>query len=124
MNLPQSRSARVRRDAQVEHQPVQLTGYPVVDPNPAIQARYEEFRRHGNSHNFAEMMAFKQPPGSQSDTDFQRGFGTLANQIGDADGHYINEVTGTYRKLMGHNPNEQNIYLPTLAAFPAIRGRS
>lgn len=119
MNLPQSRSSRVRGDAGLSNNPpVQLRGIPIVDSDPAIQSRYEEFRRHGNSHNFSEMMAFKQPPGSQSDTDFQRGIGTLASQIGDPENIYLNEVTGTYRKLTGHNPGNREIYMPGLAQFP------
>ena len=36
-----------------------------VSDNPAIQRRYEQLRKRGLSHNMAEILAFKQAPGTR-----------------------------------------------------------
>lgn len=44
--------------------------YPIVSSDPDVQARYEESRRAGQSHAFAEICAFRAPPGLKTDTRF------------------------------------------------------
>ena len=45
----------------------------VVSSNPAIQARYEEMRRAGESHNIADVLAHKTGPGLRTDAIFNEG---------------------------------------------------
>ena len=121
MNLPQSANARIRGQVP-QNNAVNLRAYPLLeDPNgvnAAIQSRYEDARRRGESHNMAEMLAYRQPPGSRTDDDFFRGVGTLDKQLQDRDGHYINEVTSNYRKATGHDVNPNYVYQQGLAAYP------
>jgi hypothetical protein len=46
---------------------------PLVSEDPQVQRRYEELRRGGQSHNFAEMLATRSFPGFVTDDDFNRG---------------------------------------------------
>lgn len=119
MNLPLSRSAKVRGDAGLNNsRPVQLTGYPIIDPNPQIQNEYLRLRAHGESHNIAEMLATRSAPNSRSDADFFRGMGTLDKQIGD-DPHSMQQVVDGYRAATGgRNPNPNYSYQAGLAQFP------
>lgn len=119
MNLPPSRSARVRGDAGIRNNPpALLTGIPIIDPNPAIQAQYEYMRRNGESHNTAEMLAYRAAPSGRTDNDFFRGQGTLDAQVGD-DPHYMQQITEGYRAATGgQNPNPNYSYQAGLAQFP------
>lgn len=116
MNLPLSASSRVRGPLR-PNPPVLLTGYPVIDPNPNVQARYEDLRRHGQSHNMAEMLTYRQAPASRTDDDFFRGQGTLDKQVGE-DPHYMADITSGYRQATGHNPNPNYVYQAGLAQYP------
>ena len=121
MDLPQSRNARVRGQIN-PNPPVKLTGVPILEnrhgPNGHIQAAYENMRARGESHSMAQMLAYRTAPASRTDDDFFRGVGTLDKQIGDDDGHYINDVTANYRKATGHDPNPNHLYVSTLAQYP------
>ena len=47
---------------------------PTISSNPVIQADYEQMRRAGQSHNMAEMLAFRQGPQIHgTDSGFMRG---------------------------------------------------
>ena len=74
-------------------------------------------RRQGQTHNMAEMLAYRQAPASKTDDDFFRGQGTLDKQVGD-DPHYMADITDGYRAATGHNPNPNYIYQAGLAQFP------
>ena len=48
--------------------------YPIVSDVPEIQAEYEAMRKHGESHNMAELLAFRQGPQVHgTDAAFMRG---------------------------------------------------
>lgn len=47
--------------------------YPVVSSNPHVQAAYMEMRRNGESHNLAEMLAFRRAPDIRTDSTFLAG---------------------------------------------------
>lgn len=117
MNLPTSRNATIR--GMQANKPVQLTGYPVISPLPYVQNAYEEMRRHGESHNMAEMLAYRSAPASRTDDDFFRGQGMLDQQISDRGGEYFNSVVNGYRQATGgQSPNANHVYMPGLAQFP------
>lgn len=119
MNLPLSKNSRIRGDAGISNnRPVQLKGYPVIDPDPEIQSRYEQLRRNGESHNIAEMLTYRSAPSSKTDDDFFRGQGTLDAQVGD-DPHYMQQITANYRAATGgQNPNPNYSYQAGLAQYP------
>lgn len=117
MNLPQSSSAKVRGQFN-QNQPVKLTGIPVISPLPYVQNAYSAMRAAGESHSMAEMLAYRQSPAAQTEREFMMGHPSLEKQIGDADGHYINDVTANYRAATGHNPNPGDLYVSTLAQYP------
>ena len=121
MNIPQSSSARVRGQIN-PNPPVKLTGIPILEdprgPNAHIQNAYEQLRARGESHSMAEMLAYRQAPGAQTDREFMMGHPSLEQQIGDNDGHYINQVTANYIAQTGHAPNPGHLYVQSLAQFP------
>ena len=86
---------------------------PIVSDDPAVQAFYEKCRHNGQSHNGAEMFAFRQPPGASDDTTYLRGVGTLRQQCGDDDKE-VDRVVSAAKKL-GYTPNASDLYNPTLA---------
>ena len=122
MDIPQSRNAKIRGQIN-PNPPVRLTGIPILEdphgPNGHIQAAYENLRAHGQSHSMAEMLAYRQAPGAQTDREFMMGHPSLEQQIGDDnDRHYINQVTSNYRAATGHDPNPGHLYVQTLAQYP------
>lgn len=115
MNLPASNNSRIRGQV---NPPVLLTGYPIIDQSPVLQANYETLRRQGQSHNMAEMLTFRQSPGAQTDREFQMGHQRLADQVGD-DPMYMQQITSNYRAATGGlSPNINDQYMPSLANFP------
>lgn len=118
MNLPQSSSARVRGQVVSNNPSVILRGIPIIDSDREVQSRYEAMRRQGQSHNMAEMLAYRQAPNSRTDDDFFRGVGTLDKQIGDPEAIYINDVTQRHLRETGHAPNPNHIYMQGLAQYP------
>lgn len=51
-----------------------VKNWPVISSNPEVQSRYEDMRRKGESHNFAEMAATRTAPGlNGTETAFFRG---------------------------------------------------
>jgi hypothetical protein len=55
--------------------------YPVISQYPSVQNFYEKMRDNGESHSIAEMLAFRQPPGGQTDASYFEGTGMLAKQF-------------------------------------------
>jgi hypothetical protein len=47
--------------------------FPTVSPDPVVQARYEDMRLDGQSHNMAEMLATRSFPGVKTDSVFNEG---------------------------------------------------
>lgn len=45
--------------------------YPKISSNPGIQDAYERMRENGQSHNMAEILAFRKCPSLKTDTRFQ-----------------------------------------------------
>lgn len=86
---------------------------PIVSDDPEIQAFYEQCRCDGQSHNGAEMFAFRQPPGVSDDTTYMRGVGSLRQQCGDND-QEVNRLVSAAKKL-GYTPKDSDLYNPTLA---------
>lgn len=121
MDVPVSRNAKIRGQIN-QNPPVRLTGIPMIEsphgPNAHIQSMYEQLRARGESHSMAEMLAYRQAPGAQTDREFMMGHPTLEQQIGDNDRHYINQVTSNYRAATGHDPNPGHLYVQTLAQYP------
>lgn len=87
--------------------------YPIVSDDPDVQALYEQCRSDGESHNFAEICAFRSAPGVSTDTTYMAGVGTLRQQCGDDDKE-VDRLVSAAKKL-GHTPNASDLYNPTLA---------
>jgi hypothetical protein len=49
-----------------------LAKYPTISDDLDIQLRYEDMRRHGQSHSVADMLAHQRPPQSDTDVEFMR----------------------------------------------------
>jgi hypothetical protein len=86
-----------------------------VSHRPGVQHAYEEMREAGQSHLFAEMCAFQQPPGCSTDTTFQIGkpdtFGFNMDSIADK------RIYNTYKAIAKKNGISTNgkHYQPGLA---------
>ena len=85
--------------------------WPVVSEDPRIQAAYESMREAGESHNIAEVCAFRQTPALQTDTTF------LANRPDpfDGDEHYAKRAVANCQ-AHGTTPGGRT-YLGSLARF-------
>jgi hypothetical protein len=70
--MPQAKKKRKSNLPQVTNS----TLWPIVSHVPEIQAEYESMREAGESHNIAEMCAFRKGPTLETDTTFTRGYGT------------------------------------------------
>lgn len=90
--------------------------YPTVSDNPNVQAFYVQMRKKGQSHNIAEMCALREASKSQTDTDFFRGVGTLADQFRGVEWQL--EHNTHYAKKNGYKPNHNDFYISSLARFP------
>lgn len=91
-----------------------MANYPVVSDDPEIQAHYEHCRSQGTSHMLAEMFAFSQPPGSDTDTDFMRGSENGRQFQGKPE--IGNEYRRVAESLGGQTKGKK--YLSSLAEFP------
>lgn len=91
---------------------------PVVSESDAIQEAYVSMRLDGQSHNWAEMCAHRQAPGTKnSDRTFQEGIG--AGQFLDKMPPMIRKARmAAYEKATGRKVPEGARYLSTLARFP------
>lgn len=87
--------------------------YEQISDDPAVQAFYEQCRDDGESHNMAEICAFRRAPGLSTDTTYMAGVGTLLQQCGDNEAELKRLVKAAKRH--GHTPNMHSIYNPTLA---------
>lgn len=88
--------------------------WPNVSDDPTIQCAYEHMRDQGQSHSLAEMFAFQQPPGSNTDREFLHGH-VNGNQFSNTPeiGDYYKKVT---ERLGGSTTGK--VYKRSLAAFP------
>jgi len=120
MDLSRFSNATVRGRAVNQNPAFNSRAYPCIEdpngPNAYIQAAYERMRAQGQSHSMAEMLAYRQAPGAQTDREFQRGQGTLESQYGN-DPQYLHEITQTAMRN-GYKPNVNDVYVPGIAAFP------
>ena len=91
--------------------------FPTVSDSFAVQAFYEQMRRDGQSHAFAEMAALQQPPGSMgTDSAFWSGGLNSGTHMD----HWPWPVRNFYlKKARQHGVDTAGkIYKPSLARFP------
>jgi hypothetical protein len=115
VELPDGRFDKVVASFVPGDMPVDVIHLPIVSTDPAIQSRYESARLDGQSHNFAEIVAFRKFPGIVTDSIFNEGRFSGQDQFAkcpaqgawlraEAEKHGVN-TTGKY-------------YLSGLADFP------
>lgn len=87
---------------------------PTISHDPAVQARYEQMRADGQSHNLAEMFALQAPPMSDSDREFWLGHHNGAQFQDDprSGDHHL-----AIAKRAGVNPKGK-VYISGLADYP------
>ena len=93
-----------------------MARYPIVSHNPKLQAYYEWLRRNGNSHNLADMLAFRQAPRANTDREFFEGMGTLDTQFSGDEA--MRDRLIAKAKSKGYKPNPNDVYLSSLARYP------
>lgn len=87
---------------------------PTISDDPAVQARYVEMRRNGESHNMAEMLATRSFPGFSTDDTFMRGWKT-GEQFAD------NPALGNYYRQVAESQGcstQGKAYISGLAEYP------
>lgn len=80
--------------------------------SPAIQAKYLELRKRGNSEMLAEMLALRSAPASKTDREFLAGRGMLDKQVGDP--AQLQAILAA-AKAQGFTPGPGDVYDPGLA---------
>lgn len=88
--------------------------YPVISPRADIQGFYEALRDKGQSHNMAEILAFRQPP-RPSKTNDQFMAGRRHND--QFNGSPLGEAYRQIAQAAGVNTHGK-YYMPSLAASP------
>ncbi|HUU84203.1 MAG TPA: hypothetical protein VM243_11935 [Phycisphaerae bacterium] len=86
----------------------------IISDNPAVQARYEQMRAAGESHNIAEMLATRQAPRSVTDREFLSGECSGNQFVGD-------EKTGNRYRAIAEAAGVSvtgKVYKGSLARFP------
>jgi hypothetical protein len=88
--------------------------FPLISPDPAVQAFYERLRVQGQSHNMAEVLATRKFPGFTTDDTFLRGRKT-GDQFADCPivGQYYREVAEAHGVSTAGK-----VYLRGLAEYP------
>jgi len=90
--------------------------YPTISDDPSIQSHYELCRSRGTSHKLAEMFAFQEGPGLDTDTTFMAG--RNEDPAGEGWDHKtIGEVYRQKARKAGVSPSGKT-YLGTLARYP------
>lgn len=112
MNMPQGGTPRGQK-----MKPANLTLYPIISRNEAIQDRYNRLRYAGESHSIAEMLACQQAPGAMTDRELTMGVGTLDKQLSRDDKRFLEEDV----RRNGNPPNPNSVYQPQLAERPFDR---
>lgn len=112
MNMPHGGTPRGRTA-----KPVNLSMYPIISHNEAVQDRYMRMRHSGQSHSIAEMLAHQQAPGSMTDVELNRGVGTLDKQLGRDGVRFLEQDVARN----GNPPNPNSVYQPQLARYPFDR---
>lgn len=87
-------------------------GRPVVSPDPVIQVAYEVLVEGGQSHSFAEMVAFAEPPRSKTTREFWMGRWNFADSDPEMYTKYKKQAEAAGVSTTG------KFYLHSLADFP------
>ena len=85
----------------------------VHNAGPQAVRIYKQAIANGTKPRMAEMFAMRQAAGLETDTVFQKGFGTLLNQFGNSKRSLERHVKACQRQ--GYTPGVNDIYLPTIA---------
>jgi hypothetical protein len=88
--------------------------FPLISPDPAVQAFYERLRVQGQSHNMAEVLATRKFPGFTTDDTFMKGKKT-GDQFADC------PIVGQYYREMAEANGVSTtgkMYLRGLAEYP------
>lgn len=83
-------------------------------------ALYLRLRREGQSHRFAEMIAFQAGPSLRTDVSLFKGVGTVGTQFNEDHprGKKLLDFYVGQAKKHGHTPQITDMYQPGLARFP------
>jgi hypothetical protein len=90
--------------------------FPIVSDVPSIQRFYEALRSKGESHSIAEILAFRQVPGSKTDRELFRGRGHLADQF-KGEESLLGQLAANARRE-GVILEEAGLYEPAIARYP------
>lgn len=88
----------------------------VTAAGPMAEWIYSEAISKGNSPGMAEMLALRKPPNAETDDTFLSNFGTMLNQF-EGDEKALEAHRENCAKH-GFVPGDNDVYLPTLAAYP------
>lgn len=94
------------------------TEYPIVSRNPAIQEAYLEMRKNGQSHNIAELLAFRRSPDIRTDSTYMAGMVTDEDPAArryrrDAEAAGIDTAGAIYLSKIAEYPGDPKAFVRT-----------